>query len=122
MTIQQGHRYAWGAYDAIALESGSGCVQIAVIDHDLPYPLRAPLVGACQPAQAGGYALFRKQGPSMSSVLIGVFWLIGAAFVSVFESHRYTYALRLVCGVVGCVLWALSLVLCAAMTWRAIHG
>ncbi|GKS86496.1 hypothetical protein AVMA1855_20110 [Acidovorax sp. SUPP1855] len=42
MSIQQGHRYAWGAYDAIALESGSGCVQIAVIDHDLPYPLRAP--------------------------------------------------------------------------------
>ena len=42
MTAQQGHRYALGGYDVLALESGHGCLKVAVIDHDQPYPLRAP--------------------------------------------------------------------------------
>jgi hypothetical protein len=40
--VQQGHRYAMGPYDVLALESGDGAIRVAVIDHDLPYPLHAP--------------------------------------------------------------------------------
>lgn len=42
MTITQGHRYAMGGYDVIALESGNGALRVSVIDHELPYPLHAP--------------------------------------------------------------------------------
>lgn len=41
MKVTQGHRYAMGGYDVLALESGAGAVRVSVIDHDLPYPLHA---------------------------------------------------------------------------------
>lgn len=43
MTVQQGHRYAFGRQDVLALESGDRTVRVSVIDHDLLYPLHPPI-------------------------------------------------------------------------------
>lgn len=42
--VQQGQRYAMGPYEYLALESGDRTVKVAMIDHDLPYPLHAPIL------------------------------------------------------------------------------
>lgn len=42
--VQQGQRYQCGQNEYMALENGSQAVKVARIDHDLMFPLRAPIL------------------------------------------------------------------------------
>ena len=42
--VQQGQKYAAGQHEYLALETGSQAVKVARIDHDLMYPLHAPIL------------------------------------------------------------------------------
>lgn len=42
--VHQGQRYQCGQNEYMALETGSQAVKVARIDHDLMYPLHAPIL------------------------------------------------------------------------------
>lgn len=42
--VQQGQKYSAGQHEYLALETGSQAVKVARIDHDLMYPLHAPIL------------------------------------------------------------------------------
>jgi hypothetical protein len=41
-TVHQGQKYAHGQHEYLALETGTRCVKVALIDYEQPWPLHAP--------------------------------------------------------------------------------